>query len=244
MQTYIPHHFYSLLLRQLPAVSEDSAILDVGCGEGLLTRELASRYPQAAILGIDKHFKAIQRCRYLASVENLSIDYHITNIEHYKFSSKETFDLITCHNVLAHCENPRMVLRKLIDQLKPNGQLSLVVENPAAKAIEQSFRTEGVEWSLFADDLERLLELFEPFDSLIGQTIKKQVDARVLHPLTEIESWLRGVEIQVRGLSVFMDYCEGVSREEVLQIQLEETLSRKTEFKKFAYFYHVLVQID
>ena len=244
METYIPHHFYTLLLRQLPVLSGDLKILDVGCGEGLLTRELAIRYQEAAILGIDKHFKAIQRCRYLASVENLPIDYHIANIEHYKFSSKEKFDLITCHNVLAHSEQPRLVLRKLVEQLKPGGQLSLVVENPAAKAIEQSFRTEGVEWSRFADDPERLLELFEPFDSLIGQTIKKQVDARVLHPFTEIESWLSDVEIQVRGLSVFMDYCEGVSGEEGLQIQLEETLSRKTEFKKFAYFYHVLVQID
>lgn len=159
MQTYIPHHFYTLLLRQLPLLSGDLKILDVGCGEGLLTRELASCYPEAAILGIDKHFKAIQRCRYLASVENLSIDYHIGNIEHYKFSSDEKFDLITCHNVLAHCDRPRLVLRKLVEQLRPGGQLSLVVENPAAKAIEQSFRTEGVEWSRFADDPERLLEL-------------------------------------------------------------------------------------
>ncbi len=242
MQTYIPHHFYSLLLRQLPGVSKNSAILDVGCGEGWMTRELASRYPEASILGVDKHFKAIQRCRYLASVENLSIDYQIANIEQYEFLSDETFDLITCHNVLAHCEEPRLVLRKLIDQLKPGGRLSLVVENPGAKAIEQSFRNDRVEWSSFADNPNRLLEWFLPFEELVDQTVKKKVDERILHPLIEFESWLSDVDFQVRGLSVFMDYCEGVSENEVLQIQMEEPLSRKTEFRKYAYFYHILIQ--
>lgn len=242
MQTYIPHHFYSLLLTQLPKVSKDSAILDVGCGEGWMTREFASRYPTASILGVDKHFKAIQRCRYLASVENLLIDYQIANIEQCKFSSDEKFDLITCHNVLAHCENPRLVLRKLVEQLKRGGQLSLVVENPAAKAIEQSFRTEGVEWSSFAGNPERLLEWFLPFEELVDQTVKKKVDERILHPLIEFESWLNNVQFQVQGLSVFMDYYEGVSEDEVLQIQMEETLSRKTEFKKYAYFYHILIK--
>lgn len=245
MQTYIPHHFYSLLLRRLPRVSKDSAILDVGCGEGWLTRELASRYPKASILGVDKHFKAIQRCRYLAASENLSTDYQIANIEHYIFSQDEKFDLITCHNVLAHCENPRLVLRKLIDQLKPGGQLSLVVENPGAKAIEQEFRSDRVEWSSFADNPERLLEWFLPFELLVDQMVKKKVDGRVLYPLTEMESWLsewNNMKFEVRGLSVLMDYCEGVSGDEVLQIQLEETLSRKTEFKKYAYFYRILIK--
>lgn len=242
MQTYIPHHFYSLLLTQLPKVSKDSAILDVGCGEGWMTRELASRYPEASILGVDKHFKAIQRCRYLASVEHLSIDYQIANIEQYKFLNDETFDLITCHNVLAHCEEPRLVLRKLIDQLKPGGQLSLVVENPGAKAIEQAFRTEKREWSSVADHPERLLDWFLPFEKLIEQTVKKKADGRVLYPLTEMESWLSDVQFQVRGLSVFMDYCEGVSKEEVLQIQMEETLSRRPEFTKYAYFYHIQIK--
>lgn len=242
MQTYIPHHFYSLLLLQLPMVPVDSAILDIGCGEGLLTRELASRYPEGSILGVDKHFKVIQRSRYLAATENLSIDYQIANIEHYIFSQDEKFDLITCHNVLAHCENPRLVLRKLVEQLKPGGQVSLVVENPVAKAIEQSFRREGVEWSSFAGNPERLLGWFLPFEELVNQSVKKKVDDRILHPLTKIESWLSDMEIKVRGLSVFMDYCDGASGDEVLQIQMEEALSRKTEFKKYAYFYHVQVK--
>lgn len=241
METYIPHHFYTLLLRQLPVLSGDLKILDVGCGEGLLTRELAIRYPEAAILGIDKHFKAIQRCRYLASVENLPIDYHIANIEHYKFSSKETFDLITCHNVLAHCGQPRLVLRKLVEQLKPGGQLSLVVENPAAKAIEQSFRTEGVEWSRFADDPERLLEWFLPHQRLLKQSVIKRSDGRFLTPIYQFESWLSDWQFQIRGLSVFQDYCSNATEDIKQQLEMEEKLGKNEKYQGYAYFYHICV---
>lgn len=245
MQTYIPHHFYNLLMRQLPSIAADSKVLDVGCGEGWMTRELANRYPEASILGVDKHFKAIQRCRYLASVENLSIEYQITNIEQYKFSSDEKFDLLTCHNVLAHCEQSLLVLRKLIDQLKPGGQLSLVVENPGAKAIEQSFRKERIDWSSFADYPERLLEWFLPFELLVDQKVKKKVDGRILHPLHELELWLnewQDVSFEVRGLSVFMDYCEDNIEVNPQQVWLEEALGKDQEFIRYAYFYHIIVK--
>jgi 2-polyprenyl-3-methyl-5-hydroxy-6-metoxy-1,4-benzoquinol methylase len=42
-------HYYSTLLRAIPAWAQWA--LDVGCGEGMLTREMALRVPNVA--GID-----------------------------------------------------------------------------------------------------------------------------------------------------------------------------------------------
>ncbi|WP_342528245.1 class I SAM-dependent methyltransferase [Chryseomicrobium sp. FSL W7-1435] len=245
MQTYIPHHFYQLLVHQMPTRLTPSVILDVGCGEGWMTRELSRHHPEAKVVGIDRNYKAIQKCRYLAATENLPVDYQVANIDSHRFATDERFDLITCHNVLAHCQNPKQVLRKLIDQLQLEGQLSLVIENPAAKSIEHSFRQQGIDWTRIAKDPAKLLDWFRPFQELVDQTITKRTDQRVLLPLLAIESFLNeweDITYRARGLSVFMDYCENDEVLDSEQLKLEEELSGTAEYVKYSYFYHVVVQ--
>jgi exopolysaccharide biosynthesis WecB/TagA/CpsF family protein len=94
-------------------------ILDLGCGNGSYTAELAGR--AAYVCGVDRqmsHLKAFREPmpRIQAAGENLPF-------------VSESFDAITMIEVLEHTDSERQVLRECYRVLKPGGFLVLFVPN-------------------------------------------------------------------------------------------------------------------
>jgi ubiquinone/menaquinone biosynthesis C-methylase UbiE len=98
-------------------------ILDVACGPGLLSKELAIRLPQATVTGIDYSKHAInlakQNCQGLANSQFRQMDaYRI------QFSSAK-FDAVVCKDSLHHFNKPTQALKEMLRVLKPGGLLYL-----------------------------------------------------------------------------------------------------------------------
>ncbi|MDD5792307.1 MAG: class I SAM-dependent methyltransferase [Erysipelotrichaceae bacterium] len=64
---YIDYDFYLYCLKELYYEDFEGEVLDVGCGNGILTCFIAKMNPEAFVLGIDQNREAIEVARSLAS---------------------------------------------------------------------------------------------------------------------------------------------------------------------------------
>lgn len=113
------------LQRLLPPAA--TSVLDGGCGRGVISRQLARRYPQARIDAIDQDQQAqhinqeiaqachLQNCRFLV------IDLTTLDVS-------GEYDLIVSVDNLEHIDNDLEVLQRFYRAMKPNG--TLVVHVP------------------------------------------------------------------------------------------------------------------
>ena len=88
--------------------------LDIGCGGGILTEELAKHHSMTGI-DIDKNLIKIAKTR------RPDINYLALTSDQVSEQFANKFDFITCLEVLEHVENPRAVIADIKKMLKPNG---------------------------------------------------------------------------------------------------------------------------
>lgn len=101
-------------------------ILDAGSGTGVFAFELARRFPDASILGIDLLKEATDICTYIAErTRAFNIVFRQESIENLKEVS--VFDLILCVDILEHIEDDLIALKRLYESAAPDGILVLHV---------------------------------------------------------------------------------------------------------------------
>ncbi len=108
-------------------------VLDVGCGGGILADSMARRGAQ--VLGIDLSTKAL-RVAQLHALEAATPDvqYREVSVEALAMEQPESFDVITCMEMLEHVPDPGSVVRACADLVKPGGWVffSTLNRNPKA----------------------------------------------------------------------------------------------------------------
>lgn len=107
----------ALLLSNISQL-ESRAILDVGCGEGKLLKQLHESYPILELTGIDIHPDTLKLENHLPS----SIRIQRVSLENTTFKDEE-FDTIFCLDVLEHIESLDEVFQEIKRILKKDGQL-------------------------------------------------------------------------------------------------------------------------
>lgn len=107
-------------------------VLDVGCGGGILSESLARA--GAHVTAIDLSEPALQIAREHAKQHNLSIDYQLTTIEQLAEKQPQTFDVITCMEMLEHVPDPTSVIQACSQLVKPEGDLFFSTINRNAKS--------------------------------------------------------------------------------------------------------------
>jgi len=108
-------------------------VLDVGCGGGILTDSMARRGANA--LGIDlstKPLKVAQLHAMEAGTEN--VDYREIAVEALAIERPESFDAVTCMEMLEHVPDPASVVQALSTLVKPGGWVFLSTLNRNAKS--------------------------------------------------------------------------------------------------------------
>jgi 2-polyprenyl-6-hydroxyphenyl methylase/3-demethylubiquinone-9 3-methyltransferase len=104
--------------------------LDVGCGGGILTEELAKE--GGLTTGIDATESAIYAAKNHAEENNLSITYQHTTIEKFLTKNKKQFEVITCLELLEHVPNPKEMVESISKLAKKDGFIffSTINRNP------------------------------------------------------------------------------------------------------------------
>jgi 2-polyprenyl-3-methyl-5-hydroxy-6-metoxy-1,4-benzoquinol methylase len=104
------------------------SLLDMPCGDGLVTRLLAPRFSR--VVGVDASKEHLAKARERLPAE---IELHHSLIEN--FESAESFGTITMLNVLEHVENPVVALQKASRLLSKDGVM--IVHVPNAEAVNR-----------------------------------------------------------------------------------------------------------
>jgi 2-polyprenyl-6-hydroxyphenyl methylase/3-demethylubiquinone-9 3-methyltransferase len=113
-------------------VLNDQAILDVGCGAGLLSEALAEQ--GAKTTAIDLSPEVITVAKQHAQTNHLSIDYQVIAVETLATNHPHSFSAISCMEMLEHVPDPAAILKACADLLKPQGLLFLSTLNRTLKS--------------------------------------------------------------------------------------------------------------
>ncbi|KAF2741917.1 S-adenosyl-L-methionine-dependent methyltransferase [Sporormia fimetaria CBS 119925] len=104
-------------------------ILDVGCGPGTISVDLASRVPDGSVYAIDPSASVIDTARRHAvdkSVTNVRFEVgDIYNWRALDGVQEGGFDIVHAHQVLQHLQDPVTAMREMKKLVKPSGILAV-----------------------------------------------------------------------------------------------------------------------
>jgi 2-polyprenyl-6-hydroxyphenyl methylase / 3-demethylubiquinone-9 3-methyltransferase len=100
---------------------EGKKIIDIGCGGGLLTEELARA--KAQVTGIDKSEALIKVAEQHAKQSGLNISYLLEDTETLAKKQPKYFDLACCMELLEHVPDPTLLIKACSDLIKSGGWL-------------------------------------------------------------------------------------------------------------------------
>ena len=171
------------VLQALKLTSSDR-VLDVGCGDGRITSEIAGRVPNGCAVGVDASSNMIE----LASQKirpNLYFD--VADARALPFSNE--FDLVVSFNALHWIHEQDLVLASIHRSVKPGGTAHLrLVPMGARKSIEtipEETRNSPTWSKYFCDFRDPYLRLTEEEYCLLAQ----KSGFRIESVQTELKMW-------------------------------------------------------
>jgi ubiquinone/menaquinone biosynthesis C-methylase UbiE len=112
-------------------LEKDSSILEVGCGLGILTTEIAKLVSHCEVVGLDNSSKQLERA--ITEIPNLRF---IQGDAHELPFEDARFDIVYCRYLLEHVGNPIQVVSEIYRVLKPKGKVYVQENNILVNAFE------------------------------------------------------------------------------------------------------------
>jgi len=107
-------------------------VLDVGCGGGILSESMALKGAQ--VTGIDLGEKALKVAQLHQLESGVAVDYRLISAEALATEMPQSFDVVTCMEMLEHVPDPAAVVNACATLVKPGGMVffSTINRNPKA----------------------------------------------------------------------------------------------------------------
>ena len=119
-------------------------VVDIGCGGGILAESMA--VAKATVTGIDMAEGALAVARLHLHESKAKVDYRQATAEELAADAAESFDVVTCLEMLEHVPDPAQVIQSCAKLVKPGGHVffSTINRNPKSFA----FAIVGAEYIL------------------------------------------------------------------------------------------------
>jgi len=104
----------------LPRLRAGMSLLDVGCGPGTITLDLAARLEPGEVLGIDSSAEVIDKARAAAAAAGSRAGFAVGDAYALE-ASDASFDVVHAHQVLQHLARPVDALREWRRVAGPEG---------------------------------------------------------------------------------------------------------------------------
>lgn len=121
--------YWQALLAAVP-IARDAAILDVGCGTGRSSRDLARLARSGSVVGVDLSAKMLEHARGKASAEGLSnVRFEQADVQVHSFAD-DVFDLAVSVFGAMFFADPVAAFANIARALRPRGGLALLAWKP------------------------------------------------------------------------------------------------------------------
>jgi len=107
-------------------------VLDVACGGGILSESMAAL--GAEVTGIDAGRAPLTVAKRHRKESGLQIDYQLATAEEYAAAHADSFDLVTCLELLEHVPQPSSVVAACSAIVKPGGDVIFATLNRNPKS--------------------------------------------------------------------------------------------------------------
>ena len=109
----------------LPHLRPGISVLDVGCGPGTITVDLAARVAPGQVTAVELTDDALDLARAEARARGQANIVFATSDVHALDFADDTFDVVHAHQVLQHVADPVQALRELRRVCKPGGVVAV-----------------------------------------------------------------------------------------------------------------------
>jgi SAM-dependent methyltransferase len=103
-------------------------VLDAGCGEGYLSRKLASG--GAVVTGIDSSAELVKAALTHELASMLPVSFDIGSVEALPYDA-ESFDLVLCNHLMNDLQDPTRALKEFSRVLRSRGRVVILMLHPS-----------------------------------------------------------------------------------------------------------------
>ena len=108
----------------LPSLRSGLDLLDVGCGPGTITVDLAARVAPGRVLGVDPAPGVIDEARAAAITAGVTASFQVGDVYVLEVPD-DSFDVVHAHQVLQHLADPVAALRAMARVCRPGGLIAV-----------------------------------------------------------------------------------------------------------------------
>ncbi len=206
----------------------NETVLDLGCGDGVLTEQLSHFVPYGKVLGIDASINMIATAK---RISKSNLEFAHMNINDMNFENE--FDLIFSNAALHWIKDHKRLLKNAYQALKVHGEIlwdfgglgncSNFIDVIQKKTLEESYAKyfQNFEWPWFMPSKEQYAE----FISTIGfsiYTIKEVNRDRYFSDASEMIRWIDQPSI-VPFMNDIPDERKETFRQEIIEEMLKRT---------------------
>ena len=106
--------------------------MDIGCGGGIFAEAMAKQ--GAIVTGLDASKENIETATQHATDNQLEINYIVSTAESFAEDHIDSFDVITCMELLEHVPDPASIIQAASKMIKPGGHVFFSTINRNIKA--------------------------------------------------------------------------------------------------------------